>query len=228
MLRVVAYPPLFDQGDGRSRRSRRIWPRNIWRAVRMGSGRRTKIALSGETQVRSSKVEGGPPSMTMRTTSKTVTFHRPFWLKGVDRLLPPADYRVVTDEELIEGLSFPAYHRVSTVTVRIRGRDGDHRSFGPAGRAGPRCSHAHHAPGRWQVSVTAPRLDRRDHCRPFAGCGCNPNTAQKKGRPKAAYRLGRIKRLPMLMSASGTSATYRGLDALSGSPPEAEVSSSVY
>ena len=29
--------------------------------------------------------------MTMRTTSKTVTFHRPFWLKGVDRLLPPAE-----------------------------------------------------------------------------------------------------------------------------------------
>src|SRR5690348_11056447 len=34
---------------------------------------------------------------------KTVTFRRSFWLKGVDRLLPPADYRVVTDEELIEG-----------------------------------------------------------------------------------------------------------------------------
>jgi hypothetical protein len=81
----------------------------------MGSGRRTKIALSGETQVRSSKFEGGPPSMTMRTRNRTITFHRPFCLKGVDRLLPPADYRVVTDEELIEGLSFPAYHRVSTV-----------------------------------------------------------------------------------------------------------------
>jgi hypothetical protein len=52
--------------------------------------------------------------MTMRTTNKTVTFHRPFCLKGVDRLLPPADYRVVTDEELIEGLSFSAYHRVAT------------------------------------------------------------------------------------------------------------------
>ena len=52
--------------------------------------------------------------MTMRTTTKTVTFHRPFCLKGVDRLLPPADYRVVTDEELIEGLSFSAYRRVST------------------------------------------------------------------------------------------------------------------
>ena len=46
--------------------------------------------------------------MTMRTSSKTVTFRRPFRLKGVDRMLPPADYRVVTDEELIEGLSFPA------------------------------------------------------------------------------------------------------------------------
>jgi len=53
--------------------------------------------------------------MTTRTTTKTVTFHRPFTLKGVDRLLPPANYRVVTDEDLIEGLFFPAYRRASTV-----------------------------------------------------------------------------------------------------------------
>jgi hypothetical protein len=53
--------------------------------------------------------------MTMRTTAKTVTFHRPFSLKGVDRLLPPADYRVVTDEELIEERSFSAYRRVATL-----------------------------------------------------------------------------------------------------------------
>ena len=33
----------------------------------------------------------------------------------MDRLLPSANYRVVTDEELIEGLSFPAYRRASTV-----------------------------------------------------------------------------------------------------------------
>jgi hypothetical protein len=32
----------------------------------------------------------------------------------VDRLLPPGGYNVVTDEELIEGLSFSAYHRIST------------------------------------------------------------------------------------------------------------------
>jgi hypothetical protein len=53
--------------------------------------------------------------MMLRTTTKTVMFRWPFWLKGVDRLLPPADYRVMTDEELIEGLSFPAYRRVATV-----------------------------------------------------------------------------------------------------------------
>ena len=53
--------------------------------------------------------------MTIRTSSKTIAFHHPFCLKGVDRDLPPGDYRVVTEEELIEGVSFPAYHRVSTV-----------------------------------------------------------------------------------------------------------------
>ena len=53
--------------------------------------------------------------MTIRTIRRTITFHRSFYLKGVDRLLPPGDYDVVTDEELIEGLSFPVYHRISTV-----------------------------------------------------------------------------------------------------------------
>jgi hypothetical protein len=53
--------------------------------------------------------------MPTRTSSKTVTFDRPFLLKGVDRILPAGDYRVTTDEELIDGLSFPVYRRVSTV-----------------------------------------------------------------------------------------------------------------
>ncbi|HWM30147.1 MAG TPA: hypothetical protein VNO69_00375 [Methyloceanibacter sp.] len=55
--------------------------------------------------------------MSIRTTTKTVTFTRPFWLKGVDRTLAAADYRVVTDEESIEGLSFPAYRRISTAIL---------------------------------------------------------------------------------------------------------------
>jgi hypothetical protein len=48
---------------------------------------------------------------------KTVVFSHPFRLKGVDRVLPPGDYEVITDEELIEGLSFPVYHRVSTAII---------------------------------------------------------------------------------------------------------------
>jgi hypothetical protein len=53
--------------------------------------------------------------MIARTHSKTVVFTKPFLLKGVDRILPAGDYRVVTDEELIEGLSFPVYRRISTM-----------------------------------------------------------------------------------------------------------------
>jgi hypothetical protein len=53
--------------------------------------------------------------MLTRTRDKTLTFGKPFLLKGVDRLLPAGDYRVSTDEELIEGLSFPVYRRVATM-----------------------------------------------------------------------------------------------------------------
>ena len=44
-----------------------------------------------------------------------LTFSKPFTLKGVDRPLPAGSYRVSTDEELIEGLSFPVYRRVATL-----------------------------------------------------------------------------------------------------------------
>jgi len=53
--------------------------------------------------------------MTTRSHSESVAFNHPFDLKGVDRILPPGDYRVVTDEVLIEELSFPAYRRVATM-----------------------------------------------------------------------------------------------------------------
>jgi len=54
------------------------------------------------------------PMMT-RSHSKTVVFSHPFELKGVDRVLPPGNYRVVTDEELIQELSFPVYRRIATM-----------------------------------------------------------------------------------------------------------------
>ena len=53
--------------------------------------------------------------MAIRTSNKTVNFAHPFLLKGVDRVLPPGEYRVATDEELIQELSFPAYRRVATM-----------------------------------------------------------------------------------------------------------------
>lgn len=52
-----------------------------------------------------------------RTTRKTVKFDKAFALERGGRLLPPGAYEVVTDEELIEGLSFPVYHRVATMML---------------------------------------------------------------------------------------------------------------
>ena len=53
--------------------------------------------------------------MTMRSRRETVTFKHPFRIKGIDRLLPPGAYEVITDEEMIEGLSFEAFRRVATM-----------------------------------------------------------------------------------------------------------------
>ena len=53
--------------------------------------------------------------MTMRSRRETVTFKPPFRIKGIDRLLPPGAYEVITDEEMIEGLSFASFRRVATM-----------------------------------------------------------------------------------------------------------------
>jgi hypothetical protein len=53
--------------------------------------------------------------MTIRTSQKTVTFRRPFVLGGFDEVLPAGAYSVETDEELLEGISFPAYRRILTL-----------------------------------------------------------------------------------------------------------------
>jgi hypothetical protein len=52
-----------------------------------------------------------------RTDRKKLTFKHPFCLKGIDRTLPAGAYQVITDEQLIEGLSFLAYRRLSTMMV---------------------------------------------------------------------------------------------------------------
>ena len=62
--------------------------------------------------------------MIMRTSPRTVTFTRPFSLHGIDGVQPAGAYTVETDEELLEGLSFPAYRRVAT-TIFLPSRPGD-------------------------------------------------------------------------------------------------------
>lgn len=53
--------------------------------------------------------------MAIRTSKKTVTFTKPFVLGGFDEVLPAGAYSVETDEELLEGVSFPAYRRILTL-----------------------------------------------------------------------------------------------------------------
>ena len=52
-----------------------------------------------------------------RSRRETVTFRHPFRIKGIDRQLQAGAYEVVTDEELIEGLSFPCFRRVATMIM---------------------------------------------------------------------------------------------------------------
>jgi hypothetical protein len=55
--------------------------------------------------------------MTMRSRRETITFKHPFRIQGIDRLLSAGAYEVITDEKMIEGLSFPAFRRIATMIV---------------------------------------------------------------------------------------------------------------
>ena len=53
--------------------------------------------------------------MTTRTRTTTMSFAAPFALAGFDGLLPAGTHVVETDEELLQGLSFMAWHRTLTL-----------------------------------------------------------------------------------------------------------------
>ena len=53
--------------------------------------------------------------MSTRTTLTSVTFTRPFTLSAVEGAQPAGTYRVVTEEEPLEGLNFGAYLRTATM-----------------------------------------------------------------------------------------------------------------
>ncbi len=62
--------------------------------------------------------------MLSRTRREDMVFRHPFSLKGWAEPQPAGTYAVETEEELIEGLSFPAYRRVSTTITRRPTRAG--------------------------------------------------------------------------------------------------------
>ena len=65
--------------------------------------------------------------MTMRSRRETITFRHPFRIKGIDRQLRAGAYEVVTDEELIEGLSFASFRRIATM-IMVPGAPPHHAS----------------------------------------------------------------------------------------------------
>jgi len=60
-------------------------------------------------------VRPGDLTLTIRTTRTTVSFSSPFTLQNVEGVQPEGEYVVLTDDELIEGLSRIAYRRVATL-----------------------------------------------------------------------------------------------------------------
>ena len=59
--------------------------------------------------------------MSTRTTNETITFKHPFKLSELDEVQPAGRYVVETNEELIQGLSFPVHRRLST-SIHLAGR----------------------------------------------------------------------------------------------------------
>ena len=51
----------------------------------------------------------------MRTIETMVTFRHPFVLAALEATQPAGTYRVVTEEEEIDGLSFVAFRRTATL-----------------------------------------------------------------------------------------------------------------
>lgn len=57
--------------------------------------------------------------MFTRATSRQVVFKRPFMLNGFESAQAAGTYKVDSEEELIEELSFPAWKRTTT-TIQLR------------------------------------------------------------------------------------------------------------
>jgi hypothetical protein len=55
--------------------------------------------------------------MTTRSRREQIVFKHSFRIKGIEHDLAAGTYEVVTDEEMIEGLSFPCFRRLATLIM---------------------------------------------------------------------------------------------------------------
>jgi hypothetical protein len=70
-------------------------------------------------------------TMESRTTSKLVTFRRPFTLSGVDGIQPPGSYAVLIEEEILDTLSFAGWRQTGCVIVLQRNGGEEHVAIDP-------------------------------------------------------------------------------------------------
>jgi hypothetical protein len=91
------------------------------------SGRKRAKAIQFSFESRNARANSRMVSLT-RSRRETVTFRHPFRIKGIERQLQAGAYEVVTDEELIEGLSFPCFRRVATM-IMVPGAPPHHSSI---------------------------------------------------------------------------------------------------
>src|SRR5580704_11653182 len=111
------YEPCLGSGARRPKGSRRGYP--------VAEERRLRTFLGGTDWRRAKAARSAPPGdsecitiedpMTVRTTSRTVTFVHPFNLSGTDEVQPAGIYTVETDEELPQESSIPAYRQIATL-----------------------------------------------------------------------------------------------------------------
>ncbi|KAF0219999.1 MAG: hypothetical protein FD176_3411 [Rhodospirillaceae bacterium] len=66
-----------------------------------------------------------------RSSESEITFRHPFTLRAVGEPLPAGIYRLIVDEEMLQGLSFPAWRRVATMlfTPALGQDDGSQQIF---------------------------------------------------------------------------------------------------
>ena len=62
-------------------------------------------------------------AMTKRSTTRTVRFRHPFMIEGIDGPQAAGSYVIEIEEELLQGLSFPAWRRLHTA-IRLPQKSG--------------------------------------------------------------------------------------------------------